>query len=374
MKRKMKEIGLIICLMAMLTGCWDRQEFTAISFATAMAIDYGEQGYDVTVKVVMPKNFATDKAATPDWIMQGRGNTLQSALQDLDMRTPRKIYWGHVKTLILGNGVLKQGCLKILEDLSGVNDFGLHTAVVGTKERGDEILKTVTDLSQVDNFYLYNLIKGTDEAYKGSMVMVKDLLVKSHYAGKCVYLPCVMLEKETFSATDKKNGNESDKKMLVLSAGVVLKDGKIAWQADENFDKGYRWVKSEIKNDILVLNLGEEKIAFQIVDTQNKMLWNIKEGKICLQIKGRANLAEDSEDILREEEMEKLENRINREIEKIVTESVIQAKLHNSDVFEVLQWQKIFMNGNGMNAEMEFQDVPIMIDANIQLKPRRLAD
>jgi len=374
MRRKIGVVVLMNCLIVLLTGCWDRQEFTAISFATAMAVDYGEKGYDVTVKVVMPKSFAADKDATPDWIMKGSGKTLQSALQDLDMRTPRKIYWGHMKTLILGNDVLEQGCLKVLKDLSGVNDFGLNTAVVGAEKRGDEILRTVTDLSQVDNFYLYHLLKDTDEAYKGSMVTIKDLLVKSYYAGESIYLPCAVLEEETEDTSGGKEGKEEKKKILVLSAGLVLKEGKILWRADDSFDKGYRWAKSEIKNDILVIEKGKEKMSFQVLDTKNKIGWDISEEKICLQIEGEANLTEDNERVLHKEEMKKLEKLINEEIETMIGKSVAQAKMYDSDVFGVLQWQSVFMGNNVRNKAKGFRDLPIMIKADIQLKPRRLAD
>ena len=104
MNKRVMFLCLLILIAVINGGCWDKKEFNKISFATAMAVDRIDEAYQLTIKVMMPKN-ASD-GDYPVWVVSGNGKSIQDAMDDISKRSPRNIYWSHMDVIILGENVL----------------------------------------------------------------------------------------------------------------------------------------------------------------------------------------------------------------------------------------------------------------------------
>lgn len=69
----------LICGALFLSGCWDKTEFTQVSFAVAMAIDKTQENYEVTVKLMLPKEESQNGDAQV-WLVSGKGASIYEAI------------------------------------------------------------------------------------------------------------------------------------------------------------------------------------------------------------------------------------------------------------------------------------------------------
>lgn len=104
----------LICGALFLSGCWDKTEFTQVSFAVAMAIDKTQEDYEVTVKLMLPKEEKQIGDAQV-WLVSGKGASIYEAIEELNNRSPREVYWGYMSLVVLGSS--------INEDISDVLDY-----------------------------------------------------------------------------------------------------------------------------------------------------------------------------------------------------------------------------------------------------------
>ncbi len=140
---------ILICLLTLLTGCWDRVEIQERGFVVGVAIDVseneaeeegtgekeerakGKERYVVTYQFVAPEGLQGDGGGNAEsfFNLTTEGASMMETARLLATRTSRTPYFGHIKTLIISEDVAKRG------RLADVVDFFLrdHEMRRGTK-------------------------------------------------------------------------------------------------------------------------------------------------------------------------------------------------------------------------------------------------
>ena len=111
---------VLLILSVLLTGCWDRRELNELGITLALGIDKVEDEYQVTAQVVVPSEISTKSSTgrSPVTLFHANGETVYEALRKLTKNSPRKIYPGHLRMLVIGEDLAEEGIGESLEFLS----------------------------------------------------------------------------------------------------------------------------------------------------------------------------------------------------------------------------------------------------------------
>ncbi|MBK1810347.1 Ger(x)C family spore germination protein [Clostridium sp. YIM B02505] len=142
----------IILISVSLVGCWGAREPSQISIVTALGIDKEDENYLVTVQILNPGSIALSRNSegTPVTTYRMEGKTIEEAVRRLSLEIPRNIFLGHLRLLVFGEDLAREGIGKTLDYLLRNteirSDFYL-TVVKG--EKATEALNILTPLERI---------------------------------------------------------------------------------------------------------------------------------------------------------------------------------------------------------------------------------
>ena len=102
----MKKIILFILFIFLFTGC-NYTELNGISIITILTIDQRNDEY--IIQSLIPDDNLNDLKK-----YEGKGKTVSSALNDLDLKLNKKMYLNHLQTIIISEKLAKKGIKPIL--------------------------------------------------------------------------------------------------------------------------------------------------------------------------------------------------------------------------------------------------------------------
>ena len=351
MKNKGRYLGLILLAAILLCGCWDKKEFTEVSFATTMAIDKVDEEYVITVMLMLPKDETQGGEEAPTWLIEGRGESVYKAIEDLNNRSPREVHWGHMQLVILGEGTLNDVDTS-LDYFFRSSQFRRNDYVVAVKDNGAQMLEIAKEQSKVNNFYIYTLLKDLESRYKNSAVTLNDCFVWDNYQGGGAYLlPCIGLTKAS-------ELTKADEEIPQLEGGALIQNNKLVGWIDEEYMEGYRFITDEIRGGAFVIKnpLADGDITFSIKKSKADFSW--KDDVLTIAIKGDVNLAEilGAKGPVGKKEYDKkvIEEKVNEYVQKEAEKCLNYAIEQNIDFLHLGQWldsyhHKDFMNYDGEN-------------------------
>lgn len=334
MKNKYLFLSLIFLNMLILSACWDKTEFTQVSFAVAMAIDEKDDNYEVTVKLMLPKEKDQGSDDAKVWLVSGSGASIYEAVENLNNRSPREAYWGHMSLIVLGESI-EEDITGVLDYFSRAGEFRRSVYVVFADGNGAELLQASTEQSKVNAFYIYTLLRDMEMRYKNTAVDLNDCFLCSNYQGGGAYLLPIV-------GTAEPNSLQNTEQAPDIMGAVLIKDNRKSGRLDKESLEGYRFLKCRINQGAIVTDnpLGEGKLSFNIKKSKTKLSW--QNDTLVITIKGTINLAEmmNAEGIIGEKNSEKkvLEETVNSYVQKKAQVCLDEAVAKNADFLHLGQW------------------------------------
>ena len=99
----MKKILILILISCLLTGCYNHRELNDLAIVSAIAIDYTDDKFNLTIQVVNPKKQQdASSASEPDFIVyESSSKTLQEGFRKIINTSPNRIYGSHMQVLVI---------------------------------------------------------------------------------------------------------------------------------------------------------------------------------------------------------------------------------------------------------------------------------
>ncbi|WP_324669923.1 Ger(x)C family spore germination protein [Geochorda subterranea] len=146
--------GLVACLAAISTGCWDRIEVNDLAIVNGVALDRaGPQSVRMTVSVAVPSRVRTPGAlggggtALPsDATVAAEGRTVVDAVVALQAKTGRRLFWGHIQVILVGDALARQGLGPVLDFFSRHRQPRLRTLIAVVPGEAAEVLATLATI------------------------------------------------------------------------------------------------------------------------------------------------------------------------------------------------------------------------------------
>lgn len=219
---------LLCCTAALCTGCWDRKDFNQLAIAQAIAVDYADGQYQLTVQLLMPNAVEDTVSSDSIWIIGGKGASVGDALEDLALRAPREIYLDHLDIVLLGEGLLQKGMEEGLEYMMQQSVLRRRTSLLAVEGLAGDVLQAKAELADVDIYYLKNLLRDQKRRVKGGETVLNDYyLTMQNGIDEGLVIPRVEVENE--------------KAIRLQGAAVILDKALWGW-VNQQWLASYHWI------------------------------------------------------------------------------------------------------------------------------------
>ena len=382
MDRRILHLIGIIFISLLLTGCWDKREINELAIATAISIDKKDDEYQVAAQVVLPTELSMKggMGSSPVTLYEASGESVNEAIRKLTQVSPRFIYLGHLRVVVISEELAKEGIATTVDFLSRGWELRSDFYMIVSKERdAKEILNVQTSLEQIPANELFNILH-TSEVNHSSTVGVNFFEMKTNLQreGKEGVLTGVEI-----LGDPKKGSSKQNVEMIVPEAKIkfkelaVFKEDKLVGWLDEQESKGYNEVTNQVKSTIELVSCpdgGKVSIHTKKYNSKIKSKATSNNPEIEIKVDIVANLGEVSCDIdlTKEKTVEMLEQEYEKEIKKDIEETIkVVQQNYQSDIFgfgaaiykqNPQEWKKVKANWDEIFAEL-----PVNVEVDTQI-------
>ncbi|AJY75119.1 Ger(x)C family spore germination protein [Paenibacillus beijingensis] len=384
MKRKFFLSGLAALLLLLTTGCWNRRELNDLAIEVAIGIDKAGKRYRVTSQVVDPSEVAAQKgggARAPVIMYQATADSPFEARRKMTTLSPRKIYAGHVRTLIVGEELARSGIGKILDYMSRDHehrpDFYILVAKGTTAEN---ILKVLTPLEKIPANKLYSSLQTSEKAWAPtSSVTLDQLITEIVSKGKDPVLTGLQVIGNPNKGSDTENVEKVDRpaRLQLSNLGVFRGDKLLGW-LNETESKGYNYITGNVKSTVGHLPCrGGGIIVFEVIRTKSKMKGHVRNGEprvdVHLDLEANVGEVECKIDLMNPGTFADLEKRSNKRVKSMMEKAIKTAQhKYRSDIFgfgeaihraDPKYWKQVEDRW-----DQKFTDLPVNVTVNVKIR------
>lgn len=302
MKRSRFSLLVAIVLLMPLAGCWDRRELNELAVSVAMGIDKVDGQYQVTVQVVQPGEVTAKKTGsgimTPVTTYQAKGVTIFEAIRRMTADSPRKIYAAHLRVVVFGEALAREGIGDALDLLS--RDYELRTDFYLLVARGttaDRALEILTPLEKIPANKMFDSIETSEKVWAPVMGVTLDKFITDYNSkGKHPVLSGIRTSGDVEVGKTKGNLETVRPAAQIRNTGLAIfrKDRLIGWLNEEE-SKGYNYLLNHVKSTVGHVACPESgNLALEIVRSKAKMKAYVKNGspRLGVEINVEENVGE----------------------------------------------------------------------------------
>ena len=127
----------LLALCVMLPGCGGAAEIEDIGFVLAMGVDrHEESGIKLWLQMALPSSGPEGQAQQESLPFITTGETLYQALMKAQAQSSRRIMLGHVRVVVIGERLAREGIAALLDPLVRDGSFRYRSWVVVTPDPG----------------------------------------------------------------------------------------------------------------------------------------------------------------------------------------------------------------------------------------------
>lgn len=335
---------VLLILSPILTGCWDKRELNELGITLAIGIDKVDDEYQVTAQVVVPSEIPTKTSTgrSPVILFQEKGETVYEAFRKITKISPRKIYPGHLRMLVLGEDLAKEGIAKSLDLLSRDwelrSDFFVAIAKDGTAA---EVLNVRTTIESIPANNMFNSLQTSEASWAATNGIKLDELIASMTSnGKEAVLTGILVTGDPEMGSSKENVESiNPSARIVYDEVAVFKKDKLVGWLTERESRGYNGIVNEVQKSVTAISCPEEgKATIEIIQADSKVKGKINKGmpEVDINIKVKGNVGEvecqiNLNDLDTIVELEKITEKQMEETVNLAIESL--QKQYKSDIF-----------------------------------------
>ncbi|HBW35227.1 Ger(x)C family spore germination protein [Desulfosporosinus sp. BICA1-9] len=374
MKRRILILITSILLLAMLTGCWNRRELTALSIVQAMGIDRTENNeISLTFQLLLPGELKVKGGGGKGVsIVTSTGETLFDALRNAALESDRKLYGGHIKVVVIGEEAAKAGIIPLLDFARRDHEWReLPYFFIARGGTAKDIIKGEHEQEKIPAKAMESLAKATKATSKLPKVNLHEVLKTLSSKTTDMIAPGIQV-------IEKKIDNKT-KKIIELDETAIFKKDKLVGWFDWTETRGLLWILGEVKSGIIVVESPKDekkKVSLEILRASSKVKPEITDGKlmITVEVKEEGNLGEQMSQVYltKPDTFKELEEKQAAAIEDEINSALRKAQAWGVDIFQFgeafhrkfpKEWPELKEN---WDEEFKKLEVTVEVDANLR--------
>lgn len=339
-----KHIFVLVVFSFLLTGCWDKKEINELAITLAIGIDKVEDEYQVTAQVVIPSEVSMkgSKGGTTVTLFTANGETVYEALRKMTKDSPRKIYPGHLRMLVIGEELAQEGIGESLGLLSRDWEFRSDFYVVVAKDiTATEILNVTTDLESIPANKMFSSLNISEKAWAGTDgITLNELIADLISDGKEAVLTGIQLTGNQEIGSSKQNVETISPAARIQNDNLaVFKEDKLVGWLTEKESRGYSDITNSVKTTVTSISCPEEgKATIEVIQFNSDVKGNINKGKpevdITIKSEGNVGAVECEINLTETGTISELEKIYEKELTEIINKTIeTLQKQYKSDIF-----------------------------------------
>lgn len=318
MKKQLSCLLSIIIFTTLLIGCWSKRELNELALASAIGIDKSDNGYLVTVQIVNPTEIAGQKSAgksVPVITLRTTGKTISEALRRSTVVSPRRIYTAHIRVVVLGEDLARDGIADVLDFLARDHEMRTDFYILVAKDvKAEAVLSILTVLEDIPAFKIFSALETSDKTWAAThSVQLDELITNIVHSGINPVLTGVLLSgnADIGMNTESIHNTRPPALLKIGNLGAFKKDKLVGWLNEEE-SIGYNAIVGNIKSSVTTIPFPEGgmltvEVMKAEVDINSKLVNG--EPRIELNYRAEGNVGEVQCDIdlTKQEGIEKIE-------------------------------------------------------------------
>jgi spore germination protein KC len=384
MVKRSYALCLLIIAAAALSGCWDRRELNDLAIAVGLGLDSSENGIQITTQIVNPSEVALQKGtpgySTPVTSFTVTERTTFEALRKLTTVAPRRIFPSHLRVLVIGESLARQGLKNVMDGISRDHEFRSDFYLIIAKgTSAKSVLEILTPIERIPANKMFVTLDMSSKFWAPTVKMQLDQFMSDlSDPTKEEVLTGIRIIGDQEEGEKKRNLSKSEPYALLKYSGVALiKGGKLKDWFNDDESKGYNYIMGNVKTTaghVTCPNGGT--IAFEVIRTKSKIKGMIVEGKpkIVVDLSMEQNVGEVQckIDLMKSENIKRLEEISEETLTKIMEAAIHKAQDNKSDIFgfgEAIEdvnpkyWVKLRKNWDEY-----FADLDVTVNVHVQIR------
>lgn len=323
--KHLKLLLVVILSITLTTSCWSRKEIERLGFVMGIGIAKTEAGlYSLTVQVANPSIIVAEAPEQRDvyTIIQAEGLSLFDALRNLSLKTSRRLYIAHIRSIVIHESVARKGLSDLISFLVHDMEVRLESEVFISKIPPDQLLDTPNTLGAIPAVVLQTAAKN----YKAnSKVYISDL----HKTVEAVNNPATnyvttLVEIEP-APTDK------EMPQLKLTKIAVFNNDRLKGYLDYEEGQGFNLITNNFGNALIIFksHSSQYNITMEMLESKATVKPTIENGSIHfkIQLKASGNIAGTAPHRGRKKiELEKVQKELSAVLEDKMEKSIKAAQ------------------------------------------------
>ncbi|GBF72154.1 hypothetical protein PA598K_00391 [Paenibacillus sp. 598K] len=246
----------IILGLAILPGCWSRKELNELAVIMALGIDKDDKGYMVTAQVINPSEIGLQRGsvgASPVIVYSAPGQTIPDALQRILSQAPRKLYLSHMRVLIFGEALARDGLSDVLDYISRNSEFRTDFYLAVTQGgKAADVLQVLTPFEHIPANSLYSSILVSNKQWAATgKVTLQQFVTELSRDGANPVMSGVEISGDKQQGKTVSNLHSVKPKAQLRHAGLALfKGDKLVGWADESTSKSINYLLRNVHTTV----------------------------------------------------------------------------------------------------------------------------
>ncbi|MBD2867349.1 Ger(x)C family spore germination protein [Paenibacillus arenilitoris] len=339
-------LGLLtVGAAVLLAGCWDRRELNDLAIAVGMGLDRQGGQTQVTVQIVNPGEVASKKDgggySPPVTTLKVAESTTIEALRKLTVVAPRKVYMSHLRILVIGEGLARQGILKVMDGISRNHELRSDFYIVVAKgTTAGQVMKILTPIDKIPANKMFSTLEMSDKLWAATVSMQLDKFISDlSNPTKDTVLTGIVITGNGKSGQSKKNMSRISPYVNLAYSGVALfKEDKLVDWLNEEEAKGYNYIMGNVNNSAgHIACPGGGTAALDITRSESKVKGKVARGQpsIHIDLFVEQNIGEVrcEVDLMKEANIQALEEIAEEKLTQMMKAAIRKAKKNKADIF-----------------------------------------
>ncbi|WDV98047.1 Ger(x)C family spore germination protein [Brevibacillus parabrevis] len=270
-----KRLALVLWLCcACLGGCWDRVEINDVALVTAVAMDFvSDRAVELSVQVFVPRSLSGGDGGANEamtLIRSAEGVNIADAMSKVQLKIPRKVFWGHCKVYIYGQELARHGLEEYIDYYARHPEPRNRAFMYVSKGKASELLKIMPPLER----YSAEVVRKLSELEVGLEVTLLDLQKMFASPTNAAALPMIDMMKPP-----KKERPQATNPYLFGTA--VFKNGKMIGTLSDRTTQGVLWLRDEVSSTTVTIKIKDERgfVSLNPIREKTKLTPLIENGK-----------------------------------------------------------------------------------------------
>lgn len=330
----MKKLIISLCLLLLMTGCWNYQELNDFAIVTGMAIDYSNNKYEVSLLIANGKKKEEKDAQIT--ISTQTGSTIYDAIENISLATPKELYISHLSVVVISEELAKKGLNPTLDFLLREPQSQQNFYLILAKDnKAKDMLSILAPLSDYPSQNITASIKVTEQL-QGKIANASF----NKFVGKIIEKGINPVANSLILVGNENDGTkQEDQENSVVSAytkldtlGIFKGDRLMGW-ATKDESIGINMLLGDV--DTLYLTLPCQKDKIVVSSTNYKIKNNINKDKVTVTLKatGMINEVGCSIDLEDPKTIKIYEKKAAKKMKDYAEKAIKKAKNLKTDIF-----------------------------------------